>query len=57
MNLRHFLADDDLSPQEQAIVLELAERLKKDPFVERLRPWRCFLIKRLHGPAFPLKPQ
>ena len=35
MNLRHFLADDDLSPQEQATVLDLAERLKKDPFAER----------------------
>jgi ornithine carbamoyltransferase len=28
---RHFLRDDDLSPQEQADVLELAARLKKDP--------------------------
>jgi ornithine carbamoyltransferase len=28
---RHFLRDDDLSPQEQAVVLELAARLKKDP--------------------------
>lgn len=35
MSLRHFLADDDLSPQEQATVLDLAERLKKDPFAER----------------------
>ena len=35
MSLRHFLADDDLSPQEQVTVLDLAERLKKDPFAER----------------------
>ena len=35
MSLRHFLADDDLSPQEQATVLDLAEKLKKDPFAER----------------------
>ncbi|BBY08614.1 ornithine carbamoyltransferase [Mycobacterium noviomagense] len=28
---RHFLRDDDLSPQEQADVLKLAARLKKDP--------------------------
>lgn len=30
--LRHFLRDDDLSPQEQAEVLALAARLKADPF-------------------------
>ena len=35
MSLRHFLADDDLSPQEQATVLDLAEKLKKEPFAER----------------------
>jgi ornithine carbamoyltransferase len=29
---RHFLRDDDLSPQEQAEVLQLAADLKKDPF-------------------------
>ena len=35
MSVRHFLADDDLTPQEQAEVLDLALRLKKDPFAER----------------------
>lgn len=30
--LRHFLADDDLSPQEQAEVLNLALKMKKDPY-------------------------
>jgi ornithine carbamoyltransferase len=29
---RHFLRDDDLSPAEQATVLDLAERMKKDRF-------------------------
>jgi len=29
---RHFLRDDDLSPGEQAVVLELAEDMKKDRF-------------------------
>jgi ornithine carbamoyltransferase len=29
---RHFLRDDDLSPAEQAAVLDLAERMKKDRF-------------------------
>ena len=29
---RHFLRDDDLTPVEQAGVLELAEAMKKDPF-------------------------
>src|SRR5690242_5500948 len=29
---RHFLRDDDLSPAEQAEVLQLAAELKKDPF-------------------------
>ena len=33
---RHFLRDDDLSPQEQAEVLQLAAELKKDPL--RCRP-------------------
>jgi len=33
--LRHFLRDDDLSPAEQAEVLELAAELKKDPFSRR----------------------
>ncbi|MFF2390934.1 ornithine carbamoyltransferase [Agromyces sp. NPDC058104] len=32
---RHFLRDDDLSPAEQAEVLELAARLKSDRFAER----------------------
>src|SRR6201985_724880 len=32
---RHFLRDDDLSPAEQAEVLELAAVLKKDPFSRR----------------------
>jgi ornithine carbamoyltransferase len=32
---RHFLRDDDLSPTEQAEVLELAAELKKDPFSRR----------------------
>lgn len=35
MSVRHFLADDDLTPQEQAEVLDLALKLKKDPFAER----------------------
>jgi ornithine carbamoyltransferase len=30
--LRHFLRDDDLSPAEQAEVLDLADRMKADPF-------------------------
>jgi ornithine carbamoyltransferase len=29
---RHFLRDDDLSPKEQSEVLDLAEKLKKDPY-------------------------
>jgi ornithine carbamoyltransferase len=33
--LRHFLRDDDLSPHEQAEVLEVAAELKKDPFSRR----------------------
>jgi ornithine carbamoyltransferase len=32
---RHFLRDDDLSPAEQAEVLQLAAELKKDPFGRR----------------------
>jgi ornithine carbamoyltransferase len=32
---KHFLRDDDLSPAEQAEVLELAAELKKDPFSRR----------------------
>ncbi|WP_432512008.1 ornithine carbamoyltransferase [Kineococcus sp. SYSU DK001] len=35
MTVRHFLADDDLSPAEQAEVLALAARLKADRFAER----------------------
>ncbi|QGU04511.1 ornithine carbamoyltransferase [Corynebacterium comes] len=34
-NVRHFLADDDLTPAEQAEVLELAAELKKNPLSER----------------------
>lgn len=33
--VRHFLRDDDLTPAEQAEVLELAATLKKDPFSRR----------------------
>ncbi|NHC14066.1 ornithine carbamoyltransferase [Motilibacter deserti] len=33
--VRHFLRDDDLSPAEQAEVLDLAEALKKDRFAAR----------------------
>jgi ornithine carbamoyltransferase len=33
--MRHFLRDDDLSPDEQAEVLTLAAELKKDPFSRR----------------------
>jgi ornithine carbamoyltransferase len=32
---RHFLRDDDLTPDEQAEVLALADELKKDPFSRR----------------------
>jgi ornithine carbamoyltransferase len=32
---RHFLRDDDLAPDEQAEVLQLAAELKKDPFSRR----------------------
>jgi ornithine carbamoyltransferase len=37
MSVRHFLADDDLSPAEQARVLDLAAAVKREPF--RLRPF------------------
>ena len=33
--MRHFLRDDDLTPAEQATVLELAADIKKDPFGRR----------------------
>ncbi|GAB3759885.1 ornithine carbamoyltransferase [Microlunatus parietis] len=33
--IKHFLADDDLSPADQAAVLELAAKLKADPYAER----------------------
>ncbi|MBC9928203.1 MULTISPECIES: ornithine carbamoyltransferase [unclassified Leucobacter] len=33
--IRHFLRDDDLSPAEQTLVLDRAERLKRDRFAER----------------------
>ncbi|MGI8457399.1 MAG: ornithine carbamoyltransferase [Propionibacteriaceae bacterium] len=32
MSLRHFLVDDDLSPSEQQLVLDLADRMKEWPF-------------------------
>lgn len=32
---RHFLADDDLTPDELIEVLDLADRLKAEPFAER----------------------
>ncbi|WP_028649108.1 ornithine carbamoyltransferase [Nocardiopsis sp. CNT312] len=32
---RHFLRDDDLAPGEQARVLDLADRMKKDPYGHR----------------------
>ncbi|MDO4927811.1 MAG: ornithine carbamoyltransferase [Corynebacterium sp.] len=35
MTVRHFLADDDLTPQEQAAVLELAADLKKAPYSQQ----------------------
>lgn len=35
MSLRHFLADDDISTQEQTTILDLAEKVKKEPFAER----------------------
>ncbi|AWK72375.1 ornithine carbamoyltransferase [Rhodococcus oxybenzonivorans] len=33
--VKHFLRDDDLTPAQQAEVLDLAARLKKNPFAER----------------------
>ena len=33
--MRHFLRDDDLGPDEQREVLDLAARLKREPFAER----------------------
>ena len=30
--VRHFLRDDDLSPEEQLEVLDLADQLKADPY-------------------------
>lgn len=33
--MRHFLRDDDLSPAEQAEILDLADALKKRPYAER----------------------
>jgi ornithine carbamoyltransferase len=33
--IRHFLRDDDLTPQEQARILDLADELKKDRFAAR----------------------
>jgi ornithine carbamoyltransferase len=35
MSLRHLLADDDLSADEQAMVLDLAARMKDEPFAVR----------------------
>jgi len=35
VTVRHFLADDDLNPAEQAEVLALAARLKTDRFAEK----------------------
>nr|WP_286981867.1 ornithine carbamoyltransferase [Corynebacterium sp. UBA5992] len=35
MSIRHFLADDDLTPEEQAEVLDLALELKAEPFSAR----------------------
>ena len=32
---RHFLADDDLTPDEQAEVLALAAEMKRDPYAKR----------------------
>jgi ornithine carbamoyltransferase len=33
--VRHLLADDDLSPAEQTVVLDLAARLREDPYAAR----------------------
>jgi ornithine carbamoyltransferase len=35
MSLRHFLRDDDLSPAEQATVLDLADAVKREPYARR----------------------
>ena len=35
MTLRHFLADDDLTPDEQTEILDRADKLKRDPFSSR----------------------
>ncbi|MBN9644543.1 ornithine carbamoyltransferase [Corynebacterium mendelii] len=35
MTVRHFLADDDVTPAEQAEILTLAGELKKDPYREK----------------------
>jgi ornithine carbamoyltransferase len=32
---RHFLVDDDITPDEQAAILDEADRMKKDPFASR----------------------
>jgi ornithine carbamoyltransferase len=34
--MRHFLVDDDISPEEQAAILDEADRLKKDRFSSRI---------------------
>jgi len=54
---RHFLRDDDLSPAEQAAVLDLAEQMKKDRFGsvasggdDPPTPPRAFGFKPLAGP-------
>ena len=45
MTLRHFLADDDLSPDEQAQVLALAAKLKADPYaLKPLAGPRCVAV-------------
>lgn len=33
--LRHFLRDDDLTPEEQSAILDLADEVKKDPYGNR----------------------
>lgn len=43
--VRHFLADDDLNPEEQAQVLALAARLKADPYTFKpLAGPRCIAV-------------
>ena len=43
--MRHFLADDDLSPDEQAQVLALAAKLKADPYaIKPLAGPRCVAV-------------